>query len=302
MELTLGVDVPLIGLVDSSDDPRRDARKDKTPDIAPLIRALTIDIARRLRLDNRGSGEIVMRKLGIVALCATLGGCVSAGETLSFRPSNPQQQAMMRDGAAGSCVAQKVRWYWCGRRRGSFRPAAGRSSWSASTTSQDSRSTSRPAGRGDPARRRYRLFDAGRHVSNARPGRAQPAGGDGHHGRRSLCGEFTPRFARRSWHLHHAGRTERQLLHSDRRGDRTGQRRRAERSHLRRHRRSGQRNMAALEQAVIKDNTLMPGESYGGTGRRPPTDQAGGQNSIRSSSRSGRTATWSSISQVPSGS
>jgi len=28
---------------------------------------------------------------------------------------------------------------------------------------------------------------------------------------------------------------------------------------------TGQRNMAALEQAVIKDNTLMPGEWYGGS-------------------------------------
>jgi hypothetical protein len=39
-----------------------------------------------------------MRNLGVVALCATLGGCVSTGETVSFRTSNPQQQAMMRDG------------------------------------------------------------------------------------------------------------------------------------------------------------------------------------------------------------
>jgi hypothetical protein len=27
---------------------------------------------------------------------------------------------------------------------------------------------------------------------------------------------------------------------------------------------AGQRNMAALEQTVVKDNTLMPGEWYGG--------------------------------------
>ncbi|WP_407179547.1 hypothetical protein [Bradyrhizobium sp. STM 3562] len=27
---------------------------------------------------------------------------------------------------------------------------------------------------------------------------------------------------------------------------------------------TGQRNMAVLEQSVIKDNTLMPGEWYGG--------------------------------------
>jgi len=41
---------------------------------------------------------------------------------------------------------------------------------------------------------------------------------------------------------------------------------------------TGQRNMAALEQSVIKDNTLMPGEWYGGQLHlAPPTDQPGGQ-------------------------
>jgi hypothetical protein len=41
---------------------------------------------------------------------------------------------------------------------------------------------------------------------------------------------------------------------------------------------TGQRNMATLEQTVVKDNTLMPGEWYGGQLHlAPPTDQAGGQ-------------------------
>ncbi|MCK7473432.1 MAG: hypothetical protein MZV49_07740 [Rhodopseudomonas palustris] len=39
----------------------------------------------------------------------------------------------------------------------------------------------------------------------------------------------------------------------------------------------GQRNMAQLEQSVIKDNTLMPGEWYGGQLHlAPPTDQGNG--------------------------
>ena len=43
---------------------------------------------------------------------------------------------------------------------------------------------------------------------------------------------------------------------------------------------TGQRNMAVLEQAVIKDNTLMPGEWYGGQLHvSPPTDQGGAQKS-----------------------
>ena len=41
---------------------------------------------------------------------------------------------------------------------------------------------------------------------------------------------------------------------------------------------TGQRNMAALEQSVIKDNTLMPGEWYGGQLHfAPPTDKGGDQ-------------------------
>ncbi len=39
---------------------------------------------------------------------------------------------------------------------------------------------------------------------------------------------------------------------------------------------TGQRNMATLEQSVIKDNTLMPGEWYGGQLHlAPPVDQGG---------------------------
>jgi hypothetical protein len=43
---------------------------------------------------------------------------------------------------------------------------------------------------------------------------------------------------------------------------------------------TGQRNMAALEKLVIKDNTLMPGEWYGGQLHlAPPTDRGGAQKS-----------------------
>src|SRR5258705_7372367 len=48
-----------------------------------------------------------MRNLGIVALCAALGGCVSTNETVSFRVTNPQQQAMMRDGQPALVSRQK---------------------------------------------------------------------------------------------------------------------------------------------------------------------------------------------------
>src|SRR5438552_15202709 len=54
-----------------------------------------------------GSGGNVMRNLGIVALCAALGGCFSTGETIAFRTSNPAQQTMMRDGQPALVSRQK---------------------------------------------------------------------------------------------------------------------------------------------------------------------------------------------------
>src|SRR2546423_7119528 len=53
------------------------------------------------------AGAHKMRSLGIVALCAALGGCVATGETVSFRTSNPQQQSMMRDGQPALVSRQK---------------------------------------------------------------------------------------------------------------------------------------------------------------------------------------------------
>src|SRR5215472_6510116 len=48
-----------------------------------------------------------MRRWGIVALCVTLGGCVTSSETVQFHPSNPQQQAMIRDGQPALVSRQK---------------------------------------------------------------------------------------------------------------------------------------------------------------------------------------------------
>jgi hypothetical protein len=48
-----------------------------------------------------------MRILGIVALGAALTGCVTNNETVQFKTSNPQQQAMMRDGQPAIVLRQK---------------------------------------------------------------------------------------------------------------------------------------------------------------------------------------------------
>src|SRR5712671_5246995 len=52
-------------------------------------------------------GVFKMRIVGVVALCVALGGCVSNGETVSFRASNPQQQSLMRDGQPALVSRQK---------------------------------------------------------------------------------------------------------------------------------------------------------------------------------------------------
>lgn len=56
------------------------------------FRVSSIDLAPRLRLNALGTGEFFMRNLGIVALCAALGGRVSTGEAISFRASNPNHR------------------------------------------------------------------------------------------------------------------------------------------------------------------------------------------------------------------
>ncbi|WIW49545.1 hypothetical protein ML401_16125 [Bradyrhizobium sp. 62B] len=45
--------------------------------------------------------------MSILALCALLGGCVTA-ETVQFKASNPQQQALMRDGQPALVSRQKT--------------------------------------------------------------------------------------------------------------------------------------------------------------------------------------------------
>src|SRR5260370_13930585 len=83
----------------------------------PIIEPPKSSCARPLVEEQSGlQGAIKkMRILGIVALSAALTGCVTNNETVQFRTSNPQQQAMMRDGqpalvsrpgiSAGACFS-----------------------------------------------------------------------------------------------------------------------------------------------------------------------------------------------------
>ena len=226
-----------------------------------------------------GLGGIFMRILKIAALCAALGGCVSTGETIAFKTSNPQQQAMMRDGQPALVSRQKSSLVL-------VRPA-----------SRQLQANGRPVfvvginnfGKA-PVDFRVAQVEAMQHVgasdcamqivtyemlaqeeknrqvaaaiftgiagaanaySASQAGRGSYTTPNGH------TGTFYSPTAAVIAQNNAAVQNEAMFAATVE---------------------TGQRNMAALEQSVIKDNTLMPGESYGGQLHlAPPTDQGGGQ-------------------------
>jgi len=217
-----------------------------------------------------------MRVVFATALCAALGGCVTA-ETVSFKASNPQQQALMRDGQPALVSRQKNSLVL-------VRPAA-----------RQLQANGRPVfvvginnlGR-QPVEFRVSQVDAVQHVGGsdfqmqvvtyemlvqeeknrqiaaailtgvAAAGNAYSAShaGYGHYTTPSgRTGTFYSPTASVIAQNNAAYQNEAMIATTIE---------------------TGQRNMAMLEQAVIKDNTLMPGEWYGGQLHlAPPTDQGG---------------------------
>jgi hypothetical protein len=219
-----------------------------------------------------------MRNLGVVALCAALGGCVSTGETVSFRTSNPQQQALMRDGQPALVSQQK----------GSLvlvRPA-----------SRQLQANGRPVfvvginnlGR-QPVDFRVAEVEAVQHVGGSDYGMqvvtyemlvqeeknrqvaaaiftGLAAAGNAYSASRAGYGTYTTPSGRTGTFYSPTAAVIAQ-------NNAAGQNEAMVAATIE----TGQRNMAVLEQAVIKDNTLMPGEWYGGQLHlAPPTDQGGG--------------------------
>ena len=220
-----------------------------------------------------------MRRWGFVALCAALGGCVTNSETVQFRPSNPQQQSLMRDGQHALLSRQKSSVVL-------VRPA-----------SRQLQANGRPVfvvginnlGQG-PIDFRVAQVEATQHVAGSdyvmqvvtyemllqeeknRQVAALIIGGfaagvntysasQAGHGRYTTTsgrtGTFYSPTAAVIAHNNAAAQNEAIVAATVE---------------------TGQRNMAVLEQSVIKDNTLMPGEWYGGQLHiAPPTEQAGGQ-------------------------
>ncbi|MBO4224715.1 hypothetical protein [Bradyrhizobium neotropicale] len=218
-----------------------------------------------------------MRKLSIVALCATLAGCVSAGETVSFKTSNPQQQALMRDGQAALVSRQKNSLVL-------VRPAA-----------RQLQANGRPVfvvginnlGR-QPVDFRVAQVEAVQHVGGQDFGMqvvtyemliqeeknrqvaaaiftGLAAAGNSYSASQAGHGHYTTRSGR-------AGTFYSPTAAAIAQGNAAAQNEAMIEATIE----TGQRNMAALEQAVIKDNTLMSGEWYGGQLHlAPPTDQGG---------------------------
>ena len=220
-----------------------------------------------------------MRNLGIVALCAALGGCVSAGETVSFKASNPQQQAMMRDGQPALVSRQKSSLVL-------VKPAA-----------RQLQANGRPVfviginnlGR-QPVDFRVAQVEAIQHVAGSDYGmqvvsyemlvqeeKNRQVAAAILTGLAVAGNSYSAANAGRGSYTTPSGRTG--TFYSPTaaaiaQGNAAAQNEVMVAATVE----TGQRNMATLEQAVIKDNTLMPGEWYGGQLHlAPPTDQAGGQ-------------------------
>ena len=218
-----------------------------------------------------------MRNLGIVALCAALGGCVSNSETIAFRTSNPQQQAMMRDGQPALVSRQKHSLVL-------VRPA-----------SRQLQANGRPVfvvginniGR-QPTEFRVDQVEAIQHVGGSDFGmqivtfemlqqeeKNRQVAAAILTGVAVAANSYSASTAGRGSYTTPGGRTgtfysptaaviaqNNAAIQNEAMVAATVE--------------TGQRNMAMLEQAVIKDNTLLPGEWYGGhcTLHRRPIRQA----------------------------
>lgn len=216
-----------------------------------------------------------MRILGIAVLCCALGGCVTTGETVAFHASNPNQQALMRDGQPALVSRQKNSLVL-------VRPA-----------SRELQANGRPVfiiginnlSKG-PVDFRVAQVDVTQHVGGsdypmkvvtyemlvqeeknrqvamailggvaaaANTYSASRAGYGSYTSPRGRTGTFYSPTAAAIAQNNAAVQNEAMI------GATIEQ---------------GQRNMANLEQAVIKDNTLLPGEWYGGQLHiAPPVDQ-----------------------------
>ncbi|MGY4512424.1 hypothetical protein [Bradyrhizobium sp. USDA 3650] len=219
-----------------------------------------------------------MRILVIAALGAMVGGCVTNTETVQFRASNPQQQALMRDGQPALVSRQRnslvlvrpaarqmqkdgrpvfvVGINNMGRQPIDFRVAQVEAVQHAAGSDFEMKIVTYEM---LVQEERNRQVAAALITGLAVAGNAYGASQAGH-------GHYTTPSGRSGTFYSPTAAAIAQnnaTVQNDAMIAATVE--------------TGQRNMAVLEQAVIKDNTLMPGEWYGGQLHlAPPTDQGGG--------------------------
>jgi hypothetical protein len=219
-----------------------------------------------------------MRIILVAALCAGLCGCVTAGETISFRASNPQQQTMMRDGQPALVSRQKnslvlvrpasrqlqangrpvfvVGINNLGKQPVDFVVAQVEAEQHVAGSDYEMKVITYEMLVQEEKNRQVAaaIFTGVAAVGNAA---AASQAGYGHYTTPSgRTGTFYSPTAAAIAQNNAAAQNEAMIATTVE---------------------AGQRNMAVLEQSVIKDNTLMPGEWYGGQLHlAPPTDQVSG--------------------------
>ena len=220
-----------------------------------------------------------MRVLGIVALGAALSGCVTNNETVQFRTSNPQQQAMMRDGQPALVSRQKssvVLVRPASRQlQANGRPVFVIGINNFGKVPVDFRvaqvEATQRVGASDYAMQVVTFEMLQQEERNRQVATAILAGVAGaanaYGASRAGYGSYTTPSGRTGTFYSPTAAVIAQ-------NNAAAQNEAMFAATIER----GQQNMAQLEQTVIKDNTLMPGEWYGGQLHlAPPTDQAGGQ-------------------------
>jgi hypothetical protein len=241
---------------------------------------LSLAFAARMRNNSHGfRGIINMRIVGIVAMGAALSGCVTNNETVQFKTSNPQQQAMMRDGQPALVSRMKTSVVL-------VRPASrqlqanGRPVFVIGINNLSHGPVDFRVGQVEAIQRvgasEYQMQvvtfemlqqeEKNRQIATAilvgvagaaNAYSASRAGNGTYTTPNGRTGTFYSPTANVIAQNNAAVQNEAMFAATVERG---------------------QQNMAQLELSVIKDNTLMPGEWYGGQLHlSPPTDQEGGQ-------------------------
>jgi hypothetical protein len=219
-----------------------------------------------------------MRYFILLLLCSTVSGCVTAGDTVSFRASNPQQQTLMRDGQPALVSRQKSSLIL-------VRPASrhiqtnGRPVFVVAINNLSRQPVNFQVGQVEAVQHAsgsdfemkvvtYEMLvqeEKNRQVAAALlTGLA--AGANSISASRAGHGSYTTPSGRTGSFYDPTAATIAQ-------NNAAVQNEAMIASTIE----TGQRNMIMLEQAVIKDNTLMPGEWYGGQLHlAPPADQGSG--------------------------